>query len=49
MHLSYLCFSLGIGNNHKKELKSFSLDSRALTSFELANSLWDLIGESFQE
>ena len=30
----------------RKEMKEFELDTRACTSFELANSLWEVIGES---
>lgn len=35
-----------IGDDQKKELKSFDLDTRAMTSFEVANALWDRIGDS---
>lgn len=35
-----------IGDDQKKEIRSFDLDTRSKTSFEVANELWDLIGES---
>ena len=41
-------FTAGVGNDRTKTFKSFSIDSRSNTSFEVANSLWDLIGEGFE-
>jgi hypothetical protein len=38
-------FLSGIGSDSKKELKRFEFDTRSLTSFELANKLWDAIGD----
>lgn len=35
----------GIGSESKKEFKHFDYDTRALTSFELTNQLWGLIGQ----
>ena len=34
-----------IGNNNTMEIKKFNIDTRNLTSFELANTLWDMVGE----
>ena len=45
VHL-HIAIILGIGNDSKKELKLFELDTQTLNSFELANKLWDLIEES---
>jgi len=32
-----------MGNEVKKEVQTFDIDTRALTSYELANNLWDMI------
>ena len=32
-----------------KVLKTFDINSRSKTSFEVANDLWDLIGEGFDQ
>ena len=34
-----------IGGDTKKELSKFDLDTRSLSSFDLANRLWALIGQ----
>ena len=38
----------GVGNDKMKAFKTFSIDSRSKTSFEVANTLWDLIGEGVE-
>jgi len=42
------CLSAGVGNDQEKVLKKFSIDSRTKTSFDVANHLWDLVGEGFE-
>ena len=37
-----------IGNDQERAYKHFSIDTRSKTSFEVANNLWDLIGEGFE-
>ena len=34
-----------IGNEESKRIKHFDIDTRSKTSFEVANTLWDMIGE----
>ena len=35
-----------IGNDDLKTLKEFSIDTRKNTSYETANQLWSMIGET---
>ena len=37
---------IGIGNAVKKEFKEFDIDTASMSSFEVANKLWDMIGEA---
>ena len=45
----FYVYTIGVGNDRTKTFKSFSIDSRSKTSFEVANSLWDLVGEGFEK
>jgi hypothetical protein len=40
-----VCTCSDIGDDTKKELSKFDLDTRSLSSFDLANRLWALIGQ----
>lgn len=42
----FICMGTGIGNHEKKEVENFDLDTRSMTSFEVANDLWQKIGQS---
>lgn len=37
-----------IGNDASKSLQPFSLDTRSITSFELANKLWEMIEDGYE-
>lgn len=36
-----------VGNEAKKEFTNFTIDSRGMTPFQVADKLWDIVGESF--
>ncbi len=38
-----MIFLAGIGNDAKKEFKNFDIDISNKTSFEVTNTLWDMI------
>lgn len=38
-----------IGMENTKEVRPFCIDTRAMTSYEVANKLWDMIGEGYDE
>lgn len=38
----------GIGNDAKKEMLPFDLDTSSMSSFDIANALWDLIAQAQQ-
>ena len=44
-HPSLNFFLVGVGNDKTKAFKTFNIDLRSKTSFEVANALWDHIGE----
>lgn len=37
-----------IGNDSSKSLQPFSIDTRSITSFELANNLWEMIENGYE-
>lgn len=41
--------TIGIGNEAKKELHNFELETQDLNAFEIANQLWSTIGENLLE
>lgn len=43
--VAFCCSCSAIGDDTKKELSKFDLDTRSLSSFDLANRLWALIGQ----
>ena len=40
---------LGFGNESTKEFRDFDFDTHTTTAFDIANSLWDMIGEGVSE
>jgi hypothetical protein len=36
-----------VGNDARKEFSDFSIDASTRTAFEVANDLWDIVGQSF--
>lgn len=46
IHSFYLlCLLTGFGNETTKEFRDFDFDTRTTSSFDIANSLWDMIAE----
>jgi hypothetical protein len=39
---------IGIGNDAKKTLNNFELETKDLNAFEIANELWDIIGQNLE-
>lgn len=38
----------GIGNDNKRELSTFDLNTAEMSAFDVANSLWDMIEQNQQ-
>ncbi len=39
----------GFGNEASKEFQNFDFDTHSTSSFDIANKLWDIIGEGVSE
>jgi hypothetical protein len=39
----------GIGSDSSKELRSFDIDTREMTSFDVAEALWEFVGQSVDD